>query len=81
MPATIPFTAQPAPQPPQRRIRCDQCWALPNRPCTVSGQPGDHLARYIAAAALGLIQRGQLAAIVAELTVIAGHVMISERAA
>jgi len=66
---------------PQRRIRCDQCWAPANRPCTVSGPPGDHLARYITAVRLGLIQRGQLAAIVAELTVIAGHVMISEAAA
>jgi hypothetical protein len=81
MPATIPLAASCPLQPPQRRIRCDQCWALPGRPCSVSGPAGDHLQRYVTAAKLGLIQRGGLTAIVAELTVIAGHVMIQERAA
>lgn len=81
MPATIPPAPLSPPQPPQRRIRCDQCWAPAGHCCSVSGPPGDHLARYIAAAKLGLIQRGQLAAIVAAMTVIAGHVMIIEAAA
>ena len=28
-----------------RLANCPQCWQRPGRPCTVSGTPGDHLAR------------------------------------
>ena len=57
---------------------CPCCWALPGKPCTVSWPPGDHLARYQQAERAGLIDRDQLAAVVAGLTVIAGHVVIAE---
>jgi hypothetical protein len=56
---------------------------LPGISCTVSGPPGDHLARWIAAVRLGLVSRDELAGIVGALTVIADHVVIlsAERAA
>ncbi len=63
-----------------RRVNCGQCWQRPGRPCTVSGPPGDHLARYQRAERRGLITRGELAAAVAGLDVIAGHVIILDGA-
>ncbi len=61
-----------------RRVNCGQCWQRPGRPCTVSGPPGDHLARYQRAERRGLITRDELAATVAALDVIAPHVIIRE---
>ena len=61
-----------------RRANCPQCWQRPGRPCTVSGPPGDHLARYQRAERRGLITRDELAATVAALDVIAPHVIIRE---
>ena len=59
-----------------RSVNCGQCWQRPGRPCTVSGAPGDHLARYDRAERRGLITRAELAAVVAGLDVIAAHVII-----
>jgi hypothetical protein len=62
-----------------RLANCPQCWQRPGPPCTVSGTPGDHLARYQRAERRGLITRAELvgvAAVVAGLDVIAAHVII-----
>ena len=61
-----------------RRANCPLCWQRPGRPCTVSGPPGDHLARYQRAERRGLITRDELAAVVATLGVIAEHVIIRD---
>jgi hypothetical protein len=61
-----------------RLANCPQCWQRPGRPCTVSGAPGDHLARWQRAERRGLIGREDLAAAVAGLEVIAAHVIIRE---
>ena len=63
-----------------RLANCGQCWAAPGRPCTVSGPPGDHLARWQRAERRGLIGREDLAAVVAGLEVIAAHVIIRDGA-
>ena len=54
--------------------------AAPGRPCTVTGPPGDHLARWQRAERRGLIGREDLAAVVAGLEVIAAHVIIRDGA-
>ena len=62
-----------------RQVNCGQCWQRPGPPCTVSGQPGDHLARYQRAERRGLITRGELAAVfgvVGGLDVIGAHVIV-----
>ena len=61
-----------------RLANCPQCWQRPGRACTVSGEPGDHLARWQRAERRGLITRADLAAVVAGLDVIAAHVIIRE---
>ena len=63
-----------------RRANCPHCWQRPGRPCTVSGQPGDHLARYQRAERRGMITRAELAAVVGGLEVIAAHVIIRDGA-
>jgi hypothetical protein len=79
MSATIPHPPAPI-SAPARVLRCDVCWAPPGEPC--QRQPiGDHLARLITAVRLGLLSRGQLAAVGGGLEVIADHVVILERAA
>jgi len=85
MQPTIPQTTadlgQSAPGDTVRRVRlahCGQCWQRPGRPCTISGPPGDHLARWQRAERRGLITRAELDAAVAELDVIAPHVIIRE---
>jgi hypothetical protein len=75
MPETVPNTITPV-----RLIRCDLCWAPPGEACQRK-PAGDHLARYTAAVKLGLLSRGELAAVVGGLVVIADHVVILERAA
>ena len=87
MQSTIPQTAadlgQPVPADPAERVRlahCGQCWQRPGRPCTISGPPGDHLARWQRAERRGLITRAELAAAVATLDVIAPHVIIRDGA-
>ena len=77
MTATVPITLPPASA--ARRLPCDLCWALPGKPCTISGPPGDHLARIITAVKLGLLSRVELAEVVGGLAVIADHVVILER--
>ena len=59
-----------------RLANCPQCWQRPGRPCTVTGPPGDHLARWQRAERRGLIGREDLAAVVAGLEVIAPPVII-----
>ena len=62
-----------------RLANCPQCWQRPGPPCTVSGPPGDHLARYQRAERRGLITRAELvgvAAMVAGLGVVGAHVII-----
>jgi hypothetical protein len=78
MQPTIPQTTLPAA--PQRRISCRLCWASAGRPCTVSGPPGDHLARLIAAVKLGLLTEAELTEVVGSIEVIADHVIVLERA-
>lgn len=63
-----------------RLVPCGQCWQQPGRPCTVSGTAGDHLARYQRAERRGLITRAELARVVADLDVIAPHVIIRDGA-
>jgi hypothetical protein len=63
-----------------RLANCPHCWQRPGRPCTVSGPPGDHLARWQRAERRGLIGRADLAAAVATLEVIAEHVIIRDGA-
>jgi hypothetical protein len=59
--------------------RCGWCWQdQPDVPCTPAG---DHLARWLRAERRGLVTRAELAAVVGALEVIAGHVVIAERAA
>jgi hypothetical protein len=82
---TATSTKQPPPDAPHvtvavtdlvRLANCPHCWQRPGRPCTVSGIPGDHLARWQRAERRGLIARDALAAVVADLEVIAAHVII-----
>jgi hypothetical protein len=61
-------------------MNCGQCWAPPGRPCTITGPPGDHFARWMRAERRGLISREDLAGVVAGLEVIAAHVMIRDGA-
>jgi hypothetical protein len=63
-----------------RLANCPHCWQRPGRPCTVTGSPGDHLARWQRAERRGLIGREDLAAVVASLEAIAGHVIIRDGA-
>lgn len=63
-----------------RLANCPQCWQRPGPPCTVSGPPGDHLARWQRAERRGLITRDELAAVVGGLEVIAAHVIIRDGA-
>jgi hypothetical protein len=63
-----------------RMANCPLCWQRPGRPCTISGPPGDHLARWQRAERRGLITRADLAAVVAGLEVIAPHVIIRDGA-
>ena len=79
MQPTIPQTTIPSP--PQRQISCPQCWQRRFLPCTLSGAPGDHLARYIAATRAGLLSVADLAGVVGGLIVIADHVIVLERRA
>ncbi len=80
---TIIPDEQPADTPPVavtdlvRLANCPQCWQRPGKPCTITGQPGDHLARWMRAERRSLIAREDLAAVVAGLDVIAPHVLIS----
>lgn len=59
-----------------RAVRC-ACRARPGRPCTPSG---DHLARYLAADASGMITRDQLTAVITSLVVVAPHIVIAPTA-
>ena len=61
-----------------RLANCPQCWQRPGKPCTVSGPPGDHLARWQRAEKRGLIRCEDLTAVVAGLEVIAAHVLIRD---
>jgi len=63
-----------------RLANCPHCWQRPGRPCTVTGSPGDHLARWQRAERRGLIGREDLAAVVASLEAVAGHVIIRDGA-
>ena len=56
-----------------RLVNCGTCGQRPGRPCTAAG---DHLARYLRAGRRGLLSRGDLAAVVAGLEVIAAHVIV-----
>jgi hypothetical protein len=72
---------QPVPAGPVGGVRlahCGQCWQRPGRPCTITGLPGDHLARWQRAERRGLITRAELAAAAAGLDVIAPHVIVRE---
>jgi hypothetical protein len=62
-----------------RLAKCPQCTRpRPGRRCTASG---DHLARFQRAERqLGLITRAELAAVIAELDVIAAHVIVPDGA-
>ena len=49
---------------------CAQCWQRPGRPCTSSGPPGYHVARFSDCRRKGLISAAEMAAVLA----MAGHV-------
>jgi hypothetical protein len=59
-----------------RLANCPVCWQRPGKACTITGPAGDHLGRWQRAERRGLIARGDLAAVVADLEMIAGHVII-----
>ena len=61
-----------------RLANCPHCWQRPGKACTVAGVPGDHLARWQRAERRGLVSREDLAATVAGLEVIAGHIIVRE---
>jgi hypothetical protein len=63
-----------------RMANCPHCWQRPGKPCTITGPAGDHLARWQRAERRGLIGREDLAAAVAGLEVIAGHVIVRDGA-
>jgi hypothetical protein len=75
---TLPPERVTAPADLVRMANCPHCWQRPGRPCTNSGPVGDHLARWQRAERRGLIGRQDLAAVVAGLEVIAGHVIVRE---
>ena len=54
-------------------VNCPQCWKAPGGPCWPWGS---HLARYQRANRRGLLADDALAAVVAGLDVIAGHVIV-----
>ncbi len=62
-----------------RTVVCPLCWARPGSPCTLTGPPGDHLSRWIAAAGAGQVSRDQLAGVIGRLVVIADHVIVPEQ--
>ena len=57
-----------------RSVPCS-CRALPGQPCTAHG---NHLARYLTAATTGVISSDHLKAVIATLTVLAPHVVITD---
>ena len=57
-----------------RSVPC-HCRAVPGQPCTAHG---DHLARYLRAEKSGAIGRDHLKAVIATLTVLAPHVVITD---
>ena len=59
-----------------RLLVCPHCWQRRWLPCSVSGPPGDHLARHMEAERRGLITRADLVRLIAQLDVIAGHVLV-----
>ena len=63
-----------------RMVNCGLCWQRPGKPCTITGPAGNHLARWQRAERKGLLSREALASVVAGLEVIAGHVIIRDRA-
>ena len=63
-----------------RRNACPQCGALRYGPCQVS-PPGDCLARWLRAFALGYITRPELIEAVRGLVVVSAAQLVSERAA
>ena len=52
-----------------------QCQALSGQPCTAHG---NHLARYLTAETTGVISRDHLKAVIATLTVLAPHVVVTD---
>lgn len=83
IPQTDTATGQPVPDAPAERVRlcnCPQYWQRPGRPCTITGIPGDHLARWGRAERRGLISRAELGGVIGGLDVIALHVIIPDGA-
>jgi hypothetical protein len=71
--------AQASPATAARQVMCSQCWAPPGTPCQ-QHPAGSHLARYQDAERRGVLSRQALAAVIAQLDVIAGHVIIPDGA-
>ena len=59
-----------------RQANCGYCWQRPGRPCTGTGVPGDHLARWLRAERKGLVSRAELDAVIARLDVIEARALI-----
>lgn len=59
-------------------VNCGQCWAPPGTPCTVSGPPGSHLARYQRAERRGLLDHQALAAVAGRLDVVSPYVIVPD---
>jgi hypothetical protein len=75
MTETIPQTASP--QETARTVTCGYCWTPPGTPCQAS-PAGSHLARYCDAERRGVLAREDLAAVIGQLEVIAGLVIIPD---
>lgn len=48
-----------------RLANCPHCWQRPGRPCTISGPPGDHLARFARALRRGVLSEADMTAVLA----------------
>jgi hypothetical protein len=72
-PAAVAASSSPADI--ARSVMCSLCWTPPGTPCQCN-PAGSHLARYCDAERRGVLGREDLAAIVGQLEVIAGHVII-----
>jgi hypothetical protein len=71
--------AQASPATAARQVMCSMCWAPPGTACQ-QHPAGSHLARYQDAERRGVLGRQDLAAIIAGLDVIAGHLIIPDGA-
>ena len=61
-------------------VNCGVCWARGGVPCTVSGPPAYHLARFMRAERKGLLSRAELESVVITLDVVAPGALLHDGA-